>query len=122
MEENSVEWIKMAEDNLTTAKILYENERFRDAAYYSQQVAEKALKAVQVSKFHKFDKIHDLLELSERIKAPKEVAECAKKLTRYYIDTRYPLPEERNIDEKDAEYAINLCEEVLKWAKVILKS
>lgn len=121
MERDSAEWISLAEDNLATAKILYHNERFRDAAYYCQQIAEKSLKAVQIAKLKRFDKVHDLQVLADSIKAPKSIIECSKKLTRYYISTRYPIQEESEITENDAEEAVSDAEEVLEWAKSSLK-
>ena len=121
MDKDAAEWVKMAEDNLATAKILSQNDKFKDAAYYSQQVAEKALKAVQIVKLKRFDKLHDLQELAESVKAPGEVSTCAKSLTRYYISARYPLVEEHAVSEEDVGKAIADAEKVLEWAKQILK-
>lgn len=42
-------WLKQAGDDMTTAEILYESERFGPAAFFCQQAAEKALKAVLYS-------------------------------------------------------------------------
>lgn len=121
-DKDAVEWIIMAEDNLATATILLQNERFKDAAYYSQQVAEKAFKAVQIAKLKRFDKIHDLQKLAVSVKAPKEISSYAKSLTRYYISARYPLVEEQAVDEQDAGKAVAEAEKVLEWAKSTLKS
>lgn len=52
MKEEASQWISEAEDNIVTAKLLYEEERFKDSAFYAQQVAEKALKAVQIEKLN----------------------------------------------------------------------
>ena len=121
MDKDVAEWIKMADDNLATAKVLLQNEKFKDASYYSQQVAEKAFKAVQIAKLKRFDKIHDLQQLVESVKAPKDISGYAKNLTRYYISARYPLAEEQAVNEDDAEKAIADAEKVLEWAKLTLK-
>jgi HEPN domain-containing protein len=39
-------WLKQANEDLTTAKILLEAERYGPCAFYCQQASEKALKAV----------------------------------------------------------------------------
>ena len=121
MEDDIKDWISIAEDNLATAEILYQNERFKDACYYCQQVAEKALKAVQIAKLKRYDKIHFLPDLAESVKAPKSISIFAKRLTTYYINSRYPLPEHVAATEKETEDAISGCREVLEWAKSTLK-
>jgi HEPN domain-containing protein len=122
MKEDIAEWIKIAEDNLNTAELLYQNEKFLDASYYCQQVAEKSFKAVQVYKLKRFDKIHDLHKLAESVKAPTSILRGIEKLDRYYVATRYPaLDDKMNVNEEDVEVAISAAKEVLEWAKSTLK-
>ncbi|MGI0141552.1 MAG: HEPN domain-containing protein [Candidatus Micrarchaeales archaeon] len=121
MDSDEKEWLDIAADNLVTARILYDNERLRDAAYYCQQVAEKSLKAVQVRKLKRFDKVHDLQELAESVGAPTQVKKNSKVLTKYYISARYPIREEGSITENDVSMAISQAEEVLEWARLTLR-
>ena len=118
MEEDAKAWINEADENLVTAKLLYENERFKDASFYTQQAAEKALKAVQINKLKKFDKIHDLVGLAQSVKAPRDIVNDCADLTEYYIDSRYPTT--KVVTEKEAEDLIEKCEGVLEWAKLNL--
>ncbi len=119
MEEDAKAWIKEAEDNLVTATLLYENERFKDASFYSQQIAEKALKAVQIVKLRRFDKVHDLVNLAQSLNAPREIVESCADLTEYYTDVRYPIT--KSVSEEEAGELLEECEGVLKWARSSLK-
>jgi HEPN domain-containing protein len=112
-------WIDTADEDLVTAKLLYENERFKDVTFYCQQIAEKALKALQVYKLNRFDMIHDLIKLAQSVKASKEILDECSKLTDYYVESRYPL--RRSVDEEEAKDAIENAEGVLAWVKLNLK-
>lgn len=118
MKDDARVWIKEAEDNLVTAKLLYESERLKDASFYAQQVAEKALKAAQIEKLSRFDRTHDLVKLAQSIKATAEIVNYCADLTEYYVDTRYPVT--RSVSEDEAKDVIEKCEGVLEWVKSIL--
>ena len=122
MESTAGEWVREAEDNLTTAKILYHNERFKDSAYYCHQVVEKALKSVQIEKLKRFDMVHDLVRLAKSVDAPRGVIIHCEKLTKYYVPTKYPILKRQVPNEKEAESSLAEAEEVLEWAKSTLKS
>ncbi|MGI0141383.1 MAG: HEPN domain-containing protein [Candidatus Micrarchaeales archaeon] len=121
MQEEFQDWIKESEENLSTAKLLYENEKYKDAAYYSHQVTEKALKAVQILKLKRFDMVHDLVQLAKSVKAPKEILKCSEDLTKYYISGKYPVENRTIPDEEEAQKALDQAEKVLEWAKLTLK-
>lgn len=61
-------WIKDAEDELASASILLERERYKGACYHSQQCVEKCLKALIMEKDQKLAKVHDVVELLARVK------------------------------------------------------
>jgi len=119
MKEDARPWLAEAEENLLTAKLLYENDRFKDASFYFQQVAEKALKAVQIEKLSRFDRVHDLVSLAQSIHAPREIVGFCADLTEYYVDTRYPVT--KTVTENDVKDLLEKCEGVLEWAKSNLK-
>lgn len=56
-------WLKDAEDELSSAVVLFEHEKYKGACYHSQQSVEKGLKAVMLEKGEKPEKIHDIVEL-----------------------------------------------------------
>jgi HEPN domain-containing protein len=115
MKEDARVWMEEAEDNLVTAKLLYESERFKDASFYAQQVAEKALKSAQIEKLNRFDRTHDLVRLAQSVKAPAEIVNYCADLTEYYVDTRYPVT--KSVSEDEATDVLEKCEGVLEWVK-----
>lgn len=119
------EWLRRARSNLTRARdtsgvpdVLYE-----DLCFDAQQAAEKAIKAVLVSRQIDFPKTHalaDLLTLVQRagIDVPQRVRDAIR-LTRYAVETRYPgLAEDVTGAEHDR--AVKLSETVLRWAEDLL--
>ena len=121
MDDSVKEWIKEAEDNMVTARILNQNERYKDSAYYCHQVVEKTLKAVQIKELRRFDMVHDLVKLAKSVNAPKDIVVDCEKLTKYYIPARYPVSKRIVLGEKDSENGIKIAEEVIEWAMSILK-
>ncbi len=119
MREDVRVWIEEAEDNLVTAKLLYQNEKFKDVAFYCQQIAEKALKALQIYRLNRFDRIHDLIKLAQTVKANKEIMEDCSYLVGYYVDSRYPVI--KTVNEEEAKELLEKCEGVLEWSKSSLK-
>jgi Uncharacterized conserved protein related to C-terminal domain of eukaryotic chaperone, SACSIN len=86
------------------------------AAFYSQQGAEKALKAIYISEFSKLLRTHDLVKLAKEVKAPTKIIELAAEITPAYVATRYPDVEE--IYDKESVTAVfNASKEVLEWAE-----
>jgi HEPN domain-containing protein len=73
-------WMEKAEKDLMRAKILFSSNDFEGCAFHSHQAAEKALKALYIFKFKRLWKIHDLKELSLKIKAEDKIVELCKKL------------------------------------------
>jgi len=113
MKEETKEWLSKAEEDLKTAEINLKNRRLAAAAFYSQQTAEKALKSLQIEKYGKFDKIHDLSILGKKLEAPENILIVCEKLTPFYIITRYPDSNEA-YDSNSVKDAIKNCKEVLK--------
>lgn len=109
-----------AEEDLGTAEDCIKIKRFHAVAFYSQQAAEKALKALQIEKLSRFDRVHDLLTLAASIKAPTEIVNCCLKLNPYYTITRYPDVEE-TIKEEAAKGLPKISRRVVEWAKQTLK-
>lgn len=63
MRKATEDWIKEAEDELGSAQILLEHEKYKAACYHGQQSAEKGLKALIMEKGEKPGKVHDIVEL-----------------------------------------------------------
>lgn len=67
MRKATLSWIKDAQDELDSALILFEHEKYRGACYHSQQCAEKGLKALILERGKRPGKIHDIVELLNRV-------------------------------------------------------
>lgn len=120
------EWMRRAWSNLTRARhhpgdpeVLYE-----DLCFDAQQAAEKAIKAVLVSRQIEFPKTHSIAQL---ITLAREQAIClpddledATTLTPYAVATRYPRVDDDVTTEEHLE-AVVLAEKVVKWAEKTLR-
>lgn len=113
-------WLRRARSDLalarftsTATEILYE-----DLCFHAQQAAEKAVKAVLVSRSVEFPKTHDLnrllgLVLADGVDVPEAIRE-ADRLTRHAFQSRYPGP--WSVSEDDYRRALALAQEVVEWA------
>ena len=121
-EEAKLLWEQALED-LKTAEILLENERYYASVFFSHQAAEKALKALYfVNKREMPPKTHSILKLVRELGIKDErIIEIAMDLTPEYIITRYPdaandVPA-RIYSRKTAEKKLNEAREVIEFCK-----
>lgn len=123
MKKEVADWIAKAEADFRKAKILSENKEFDGATFYSQQTAEKALKAVCIFRGLGLIKTHDLSNLGRMVKLPSELLKKAILLNLFYTSSRYPLgDEEQEIsNEESASESLIYAEEILKWCKQQIK-
>ena len=56
-------WMREAEEEIESASVLYEHERYKSASDHSQQAVEKGLKAVMIEKGKRPERTHDVVEL-----------------------------------------------------------
>jgi len=119
-------WLQALED-LRTAEILLETERYYASIFFAQQAAEKALKALHISlKEELSPRTHNLLELVRKLDISREdLVDAALDLTPEYVVTRYPnaaggvpahLYNERMAREhlEKAKLIISYCRELLE--------
>jgi len=115
------EWIRRAQSNLAIAKQPRTKEIFlEDLCFETQQAAEKALKAVLISRKIPFRLVHDLAELitlleKDGMSLPKDVRNSAV-LTDYSVEARYPGPSEP-VTEEEFKKALKIAEYVVSWAE-----
>ena len=123
MEKDSEAWLKQAERDLEVAQKNFGIREWYAAAFFCQQAAEKALKAMYVEKFSGLVKAHDLVFLGRKLKAPEKFLEGFAYLNRVYVESRYPgelgTPAEKFTAE-DAERCIEIAKEAVAWAKKTL--
>ncbi len=117
------DWFDQAKNDLKHAKKSLKDGDYAWACFASQQAAEKAIKALYM-KYNSIAWGHSVVELlenlPEHIKPEEEMIEKAKILDKYYIATRYPNahpsgPAYKFYTRKEAEKAIEICEEVINF-------
>ncbi len=118
MKKFTKEWFDKALSDFEVANDMIKLKKYDYAAFWCQQACEKALKAMQIEKEGKFDKIHDLSLLSEKVCAPPEINKICKELTLAYTYTRYPDISSSKIDMKKISHDfINKTEKVISWIR-----
>jgi HEPN domain-containing protein len=113
-------WLRKSLSDLEVATFNFKWKKFYVAAFFSQQAAEKALKAVYIKKFGKLIKAHDLVLIGKKVGIPPNLLKKCMPLSRAYVVTRYPDVEEI-YTSREVEDFIKTAEEVIKWAKKKLK-
>ncbi len=114
-------WIRRAKSNLAIAKQPRTKDIFlEDLCFETQQAAEKALKAVLLSKEIKFRLVHDLAELltlleQGGVSLPEDIRFAAA-LTDYSVEARYPGPFEP-VTEEEFREALLIAGNVVSWAE-----
>lgn len=119
MRKEALRLWEQARYDLDTAQKLLNIETYYASVFFSEQAAEKALKALYLEKKRKMEFTHDLTELASVLKAPREVAEAAAELSPDYIISRYPnaanaLPATL-YTVQSAQLHLNCSRQVLEW-------
>ena len=123
IEKQIVYWTSSASDDLTSAKILVDRNRFLHGLFFCHLVIEKAIKAHVVKRTKNIaPRSHNLIYLAE--KADLHFDEKGEiflgVLMKYQLQGRYPdynpiIPSKQKVNE----YLIN-TEELFKWLKMKL--
>ncbi|MGE5481777.1 MAG: HEPN domain-containing protein [Bacteroidota bacterium] len=87
-------WLSEAEADLDTAQVLLTGRRYNACAFYAQQAAEKAVKALLFF-LHQAPWGHSVGDLLDRvadagITVPESLLDDARQLDLHYIPSRYP--------------------------------
>jgi HEPN domain-containing protein len=100
LNDKTLYWLELCEDDLITAKALLKSNRLLHMGFFCNMVAEKALKAVIAEHTGEIlPKIHDLTKLANKASIWEilfdEQKELIKNLTPLQIEARYPEYKER---------------------------
>lgn len=122
-------WMRQAESDLRKAENDLKTYDWDSAAFWSQQAAEKALKALLLN-FGKSYRGHDLLELRDILRTETNldvslIEKELKELTIHYTISRYPnaanaLPAEL-YDKEKAYELVEKAKKVIEWVKQYLR-
>lgn len=121
-EPGAREWLRIAEHDLRLAEhglTIQDDPPFEAVCFQAQQCAEKALKALLVSRQIRFPRTHDLRALHQML--PPDLAlpvppQELLSLNRYTIEGRYPGPWDP-ADRAEAESAVATARNVLGAAR-----
>ncbi len=120
------EWMSHAESDFRMAQLAVGDTYIRreQVCFHAQQAAEKAIKAVLLSRGIDFPLTHDLEELLEIaesgfIEIPDDVQEAGL-LTPYAVETRYPGCW-FDVTEADVTEAMRVAKLIISWAAETLK-
>ena len=122
MKKETELWIKIAQEDLKSAKILFEKSIYRMTCYHSQQFVEKIFKAILTENNVEFAKTHNLIDLKNAVSTlgynPPLKEEEAVFLNSIYR-ARYPadmgLLPSGEPTEKDAKQALRIANKIKKW-------
>ncbi len=120
---SAADWLARARGDLALSRVpLPEGGFYEDLCFHAQQAAEKALKAVYVSRGWTFRYIHDLEELITGLQQggigiPEEIQQAVI-LTSYAFESRYPGIGDP-VRNDDHVQAVALAERVLRWAETV---
>jgi len=121
MREEVKNWFKQAEADLRSAKNSKNCYDYYMSVFASQQAAEKALKALCLSKLKEFPKGHSIIYLAQKVDVPKHMLSGIRDLNPEYLITRYPdmaagVPAEL-YDDNIAARHLKTAEEVVEWVR-----
>lgn len=128
-QEEAKRWLIQAQDEFGDAELLRKLGRFYISLFHFQQAVEKAFKAFLYSKIESIEifythSIDELSKIAAKLDPDFEQVLIAKKLDRYYIQTRYPnglpggVPSRYFDDPVEAEEAMKIAEKAIDLIKV----
>jgi HEPN domain-containing protein len=118
------DWLARARSNLVRSRQPKPQEvLWEDLCFDTQQAAEKALKAVLLSRAVSFPRVHNIAALltlvqKQGIAVPSAVM-AASQLTDYAVMARYPGPSEP-VTEEEYRAALATAEAVYLWASTLI--
>lgn len=121
MRPETVPWIRQAQADLESARLLAEGGKPYATSWFAQQSAEKALKALFLEQRRtEPPRTHDLVYLGVEVHAPLVLRETLSALNRAFGTARYPEPTggQAPVDQvtsAEAAAHLDIAERVLEW-------
>jgi len=110
--------------DFATAVTLLDAGIYYASVFFSQQAAEKALKAAALRMVHRCPRGHHLIQIADTVEAPLDVMNAAAELNADFITTRNPdmvdgVPAQM-YDKKSARLHMKAAKLILDWVKTML--
>lgn len=116
-------WAQAKADHATAVTLL-DAGIYYASVFFSQQAAEKAIKAAIISKQHKNPRSHHLIQMANSLDAPIDVMNAAAELNADFLASRNPDVSENvpayAYDRRSAEVHLRAAETIMNWVKTIL--
>ncbi len=112
-----------ARADYATATTLFDAGIYYASVFFSQQAAEKALKAAAIDKLHKNPRGHHLMHIADSLDAPIEVMNAAAELNAEFLVSRNPDSSDnvpaQMYDQESARVHLRAADVIMEWAKVL---
>ena len=122
MKDEVSQWIKYAEENFESSKVLLDEGLFNPCLQNVQQSVEKALKAVVVENMLSFHKTHDIFKVKSLLFDNSIVVDISDDdcdfLNSIYLPSKYPL----GSVIADYEPDIEICDKAIDIALRVIDS
>jgi HEPN domain-containing protein len=90
MNNRALDWEKQAINDLEWARDSFRSGHWAQVCFVCQQIAEKALKAIALSKGAFEIRSHSLVKIAEALGINGDIERMGRRLDVYYITSRYP--------------------------------
>lgn len=122
--KEAMDFWAQARADIATATTLLDAGIYYASVFFSQQAAEKALKAAIVDHQHRCPKGHNLIQMANTLNAPVEIMNSAAELNPEFMASRNPdsvdgVPAQL-YDKTSARIHIRCAQDVLDWAKGLI--
>lgn len=120
-ERDIEQWLKLSEYDLTTAQAMLDSKRYLYVLFCCQQSLEKYLKGLVVRETGEFPpRTHDLIRLATlaKLSLTDQYDSFLRRITNYYIGTRYPEEVARlaqEVNQSVAKEYFEKTQEVISW-------
>jgi len=126
MADAAEKWAAQSLYDIETAKAMLDAGRYLYVLFCCQQAVEKMLKALIAKRTRELPpRLHNLMRLAEvaSLTIPEDTAHLFRRLTDFYIASRYPEELEAatwNVDAAQVQQTYVATEEVLRWLSAVL--
>jgi len=126
MADAAEKWAAQSLYDIETAKAMLDAGRYLYVLFCCQQAVEKMLKALIAKRTRELPpRLHNLMRLAEvaSLTIPEDTAHLFRRLTDFYIASRYPEELEAatwNVDASQVQQTYVATEEVLRWLSTVL--
>jgi HEPN domain-containing protein/predicted nucleotidyltransferase len=128
MRKTTTAWLAEAQEEMESASILYDHQKYRGACFHSQQCVEKGLKALILEKGRRPARTHDIVELLNVVTAdgwavglPMDDAVFLNSVYRGRYPTEEGLLPHGEPTGEDARRALRAAETVLEHLRATLE-